>query len=180
MRVIVGLGNPGKEYEHTRHNIGFQILDRLAHAFQEAWHLSAWVEQKKHRALVAEGHRGSEKIILAKPQTFMNLSGTSVASLLSWHTASPQQLIVVHDDLDLPFGEIRMQNNRGPAGHNGVRSLIETLGTKEFWRIRFGIGRNLQVPSDAYVLQKFSTLEKMQLRSILNQLPQTIEKQFFT
>ncbi|MBU1014916.1 aminoacyl-tRNA hydrolase, partial [Patescibacteria group bacterium] len=144
MYLIVGLGNPGKQYEGTRHNAGFMALDAFAaeHGFPE-FKLS-----KKYSALVSEGSLqeilAPSKVVLAKPQTFMNNSGRAVRSLLAkldLAEAKPSlaNLVVVHDDIDIPFGEIRVVQNRGSAGHKGVESIMQELGTKDFTRIRIGI-----------------------------------------
>lgn len=181
MYIIAGLGNPGREYEHTRHNVGFLAIEAVHKAFATDWHLSDWYDDRKHHALIADGRvRRDERVLLLKPQSFMNRSGEIIAPILSWHKATPEQLIVVHDDLDIPLGEMRVQFDRTAAGHNGIRSLIEALGTKAFWRIRIGIGRNPDIATEEYVLQRFSALEKLAIRDILRQLPSELQKQFFS
>lgn len=131
--VIVGLGNPGKEYEKTRHNIGFLVVDALAE--------DPWEMKKDDQALENRVTMHDKIIFLMKPQAFMNESGMTVASFLQYYKCSPSQLMVVHDDVDLPLGTIRLQKGRGSAGHKGVESVIEAVGTKEFLRLRCGIGR---------------------------------------
>src|SRR3990167_10901849 len=154
-RLIVGLGNPGQAYDHTRHNIGFTVLDAFA-----AQAGIGWVPKRRYQALIAPGLSPSgNRFTLLKPQTYMNLSGRSVAGFLSDKGLSAHDLLVLHDEMDLPLGKIKGAYNRGPAGHNGVRSLIEAIGTKEFYRLRLGIGKP---PAEgiSHVLGRFSPQEK--------------------
>ena len=158
-KLVVGLGNPGEEYERTRHNVGFAVLDRLAEkldcSFRKKWRFSAEVAE----AAVADGG----KVVLAKPRTYMNRSGSAVGALLNWLKAEPGQLLVVVDDADLPLGQIRLRASGGSGGHNGLRSIIETLGGKEeFPRLRVGIGRSAPVGADitGHVLGRFATQER--------------------
>ena len=140
MRVAVGLGNPGEEYAHTRHNAGFEVVDLLA----SEWGVTYW--KNTCGALVGEGKLrhsdGSvEKVILAKPQSFMNTSGGPVSKLMRTHKAAPDHLIVIHDELDIDPGTIRVKFGGGHAGHNGLRSICDKLGTRDWYRVRIGIGR---------------------------------------
>jgi len=139
MQVIVGLGNPGDEYAHTRHNAGFEVIDLLA----QRWGVSYW--KNTCGAMVGEAKvrqsDGSIKVILAKPQSFMNLSGGPVSHLCREYDEQPSELIVIHDELDIPAGSVRVKKGGGHAGHNGLRSIIEKLGTRDFLRVRTGIGR---------------------------------------
>lgn len=154
MKLVIGLGNPGKEYAHTRHNAGFLALDMLSGATQ-------FMLQKKFQAEVATLEVNKEKIILVKPQTFMNESGVSVMSLMHFYKLTPADIVLIHDDKDIPLGKFRVQKDRGPAGHNGVASIIEHLGTKDFWRIRLGVA-TMEYPIDdtaEFVLGKFSKEE---------------------
>ena len=158
-KLVVGLGNPGKEYEGTRHNIGFAVLDRLAEkfgcSFRSKWRFSAKIAE------AATGDAG--KVVLAKPQTFMNRSGTAVNALLQWLKVEPAQLLVVVDDADLPLGQIRLRIAGGSGGHNGLRSIIETLGgNEEFARLRVGIGRSAPLGADisGHVLGRFAPSER--------------------
>ena len=156
--LIVGLGNPGREYRDTRHNVGFMLLDRLAAK------LNVRFTRMQSRALVAgatyastKGNTGERKIILAKPQTFMNLSGQSVQGLIHFYKLPLNNLLVAHDDLDLPPGTIRIRPDGGSAGQKGMASILERLGTDDFPRLRLGIGHppgQMQAPD--YVLQAFS------------------------
>lgn len=158
-KLVVGLGNPGKEYERTRHNIGFAALDRLAEkldcSFRRKWRFSAEIAE------AVAGEAG--KVVLAKPRTYMNRSGAAVSALLNWLKIEPAQLLVVVDDADLPLGQIRLRAAGGSGGHNGLRSIIETLGGNEdFARLRVGIGRNAPAGSDitGHVLGKFAPQER--------------------
>jgi PTH1 family peptidyl-tRNA hydrolase len=149
--LLVGFGNPGREYINTRHNIGFMLIDRLA------VRLNAHGMKLQSKAIVMSTLYEERKVILAKPQTYMNLSGQSVQGLLHFYKLPPQNLLVAHDDLDLPFGTLRIRPAGGPGGQRGMASTIEQLGTKEFPRLRLGIGRppGRMDPKD-YVLQDFS------------------------
>lgn len=133
--LVVGLGNPGEQYRFTRHNVGFLAVDQLGMAHE----ISATRSEK--RALVGYGSISDVPVALVKPQTFMNLSGESVAPLMRSHQLMPDHLVIVTDDLDLPLGKIRIRRSGSPGGHNGLKSLVHELGTEEFPRIRIGIGR---------------------------------------
>ena len=148
--LIVGLGNPGPEYADNRHNIGFQCIDRLARA--SAIRLA---ERKRQNALVGKGEVEGHPLILAKPLTFMNESGQAVQRVSHWYKVPAERILVIHDDLDLPVGRIRLRPGGSSGGHKGVLSTIEALGTKEFARLRIGIGRpEWGEPAD-YVLNNF-------------------------
>ena len=135
MWVVLGLGNPGAKYRGTRHNVGFRVVDRLA----ERW--GARVAREAHKALVAETRRDGERVLLAKPQTFMNVSGESAASLRRFYRFDPAHLVVVHDDVDLPLGRLRVRTGGGAGGHRGIESLLEGLAVPGFTRVRVGVGR---------------------------------------
>ncbi|MBM3151917.1 MAG: aminoacyl-tRNA hydrolase [Chloroflexi bacterium] len=150
--LLVGLGNPGRVYLENRHNIGFMLVDRLA------VRLDVRFTRLQSRALVASAIRGERKLILAKPQTFMNLSGQSVQGLVRFYKLPLANLLVAHDDLDLPPGAIRIRPDGGSAGQRGMESIIQRLGTDGFARLRLGIGRPPgQLPPPDYVLQDFSS-----------------------
>lgn len=134
MKLIVGLGNPGREYEHTRHNIGFRVVDKLA--AQEGW---KWNERRS-RAILASGNLGLEKVVLAKPITYMNLSGEAVGELARWYKVHPEDMLIVYDELDLPVGKVRLRPNGSAAGHNGMKSILRYLHTDAIPRLRVGIG----------------------------------------
>lgn len=135
MKCIVGLGNPGKKYEDTRHNIGFTVVD--AWAKRNDWSLN----QKKFNGYFTMERVEGEKVILLKPQTYMNLSGESLRPLMDFYDVKIEDILVVYDDLDLPPGKIRLRKKGGHGGHNGIRNIIDQLGTKEFKRLRVGVGR---------------------------------------
>lgn len=137
MKLIFGLGNPGNKYKKTKHNIGFIAIDQIAE------NLGLTFKQTKFKSLYAEGRLGSEKIILIKPQTFMNLSGESVQPWMDYYNLTGEDIVVIYDDMDLPVGKIRLRVKGSSGGHNGMKSIIHQLGTKEFNRIRAGIGRPL-------------------------------------
>lgn len=156
--LIVGLGNPGPRYEGNRHNIGYLVADELADRVSGRF--------KTHRggAQVAETRLDATRAVLAKPTSFMNLSGPPVAATAKFYKIPPESIIVVHDELDLPFGTVRLKLGGGENGHNGLRSISKSLGTKDYLRVRFGIGRppGRMDPAD-YVLRDFSTAERREL-----------------
>ncbi len=160
--LIVGLGNPGKEYARNRHNVGFMLLDKLADDFQITF------SRQKSNAAFAECLLDDKKVYLAKPQTFMNDSGRSVEPLVRFFRIPESQLLVVYDELDLPTGNIRIRAAGGSGGHRGMRSIIRELGAQEFPRVRIGIGRppGKMDPAD-YVLQDFSGDESIELPLVL-------------
>ncbi len=153
--MIVGLGNPGGTYQWTRHNIGFQVLDRLA----EESHIS--LGHKQSKAQYGKGFVHSRDVLLVKPLTFMNLSGLAVKRIIHYYKAGPEDLMVIHDDLDLPFGALRIKRWGGDGGHQGVRSMIDSMGGNNFLRLKVGIGRPPRGmdPAD-YVLRFFDELER--------------------
>ena len=170
-RVIAGLGNPGKNFAGNRHNIGFMVLDRLA-----AQHKLRF-DKMMNRGMVALGDIGGVKVALVKPQTFMNDSGMCVSPLLKFYKSTPDDLLVVYDELDLPAGQVKLRKQGGPAGHNGMRSLIQHVGTSDFARLRMGIGRppGRMEPKD-YVLQDFSKMELAELNSTIDRATKGIER----
>lgn len=161
MKLIVGLGNPGPQYERTRHNVGFRVVDRLA----ERWGLK-WSERRA-RAILASGTVGAEKIVLAKPLTYMNLSGESVGELARWYKLSPEDILVIYDELDLPTGKVRLRVKGSAAGHNGMRDIIAKLHTSDFPRLRVGIGhpKNSRMEGRDHVLSAASGDEALLLTS---------------
>ncbi|KOS63051.1 aminoacyl-tRNA hydrolase [Lysinibacillus agricola] len=151
MKIIVGLGNPGKPYEQTRHNIGFDVIDALA----EKW--GTPLTNSKFNGMYATVHRPEGKVLLVKPLTYMNLSGECVGPLMNYFDIDVEELIVIYDDLDLETGKLRLRQKGSAGGHNGIKSLIQHLGTQEFNRIRVGVNRppaGMKVAD--YVLSKFS------------------------
>lgn len=166
MKLIIGLGNPGKEYELTRHNAGWLVLDKLIS--DEKLPLK---KSPKLQAEIFDYKVGRNKVILVKPQTFMNESGVSVGAMIHFYRLTAKDIVVVHDDKDIPTGEIRVQTNRGPAGHNGIKSIIEQIGTKDFTRIRVGVGPQIGEKIENisnFVLNKFSKEEFKILQTALD------------
>jgi PTH1 family peptidyl-tRNA hydrolase len=158
VKLIVGLGNPGPEYEFTPHNLGFLTIDRIADD------LKVQVRNRQCRSLTARTMIGSEQVVLAKPETFMNLSGEAVRCLVEKLELAPESdLIVIQDELDFPFGDLRVQRNRSSAGHNGIESIIDSLGTKDFVRIRIGVAPEREVRDGKEYL--LAPMRKAQLKA---------------
>ena len=149
MKIVVGLGNPGAQYANTPHSVGFEAVDAIAAEIG-----AAWEEKRQFKCLMARGTFAGEAVMLVKPQTFMNLSGESVAPVVKYHNATPADLLVIQDDIDLPVGRMRIRKNGSCGGHNGIRNVIERLGTQDFARLKIGVGKD---KSDviAHVLGKF-------------------------
>ncbi len=177
MRIIAGLGNPGPQYERTRHNVGFMVVDALAdrHGLRFG--------PQKFGAVTARGRLAGREVLLAKPLTFMNLSGRVLAPLLAFYKLAPADLLVVHDDLDLPLGRLQIRERGGDGGHNGLRSIIAELGDPGFLRLRVGIGRpprdrsapgGAQDPAD-YVLSPFAPEELPALEKVIARAVEAIE-----
>ncbi|AKG03262.1 MULTISPECIES: aminoacyl-tRNA hydrolase [Salimicrobium] len=169
MKCIVGLGNPGKKYEATRHNAGFQVIDELAK--RNNW----TVEKKKFNSLFTTEHVRGEKIILLKPQTYMNLSGGAVRSFMDYFGLGEEDLLVIYDDLDLLPGKIRLRQKGGHGGHNGIRDIIDQLGTKEFKRLRVGIGKPKSDSVINHVLDTFSKEEKKYMEDSIDRSVEACE-----
>ncbi|HLK32352.1 MAG TPA: aminoacyl-tRNA hydrolase [Terriglobales bacterium] len=171
MKLIVGLGNPGIEYQFTPHNLGFLTVDRLAER------LGVEVKNRHCQALTARARMGEEAVLLAKPETFMNLSGLAVRELLTEYEVRPEQdLIVIYDELDLPFGAIRIRPRGGTAGHNGMESIVGALGSEEFLRIRLGIAPDRKVSDGArYVLSQFRKSQYKTLDQMLDTAADAVE-----
>lgn len=169
MKLIIGLGNPGKKYANTRHNLGFMAVAAL-HEALKAYGINDWELSKKFNAEVSGCTVHNEKIVLAKPMTFMNDSGQAVQLLMRYYKIPPRYLIVAHDDKDLPLGAIKVQTDRGHAGHNGVASIIEHIGAQDFTRIRLGIAsENTKKMTDVadFVLSKFGLLERRRVEEVI-------------
>lgn len=168
--LVVGLGNPGREYRETRHNIGFMVIDR----FGEITEIKLTKVQGK--AIIGVGRYKENKIILAKPQTYMNLSGQAVTTLMHFYKVDQDHLIVAHDDVDLPFGQIRMRPGGGSAGQKGVGSIIERLGTQDFARLRMGVGRPPgQMDAASFVLQRFGSADIEFLPEFINRGAEAVQ-----
>ena len=168
--LIAGLGNPGAEYACNRHNCGFMVADVLAER------IGARFKRDRSRAVVAAGRLASRPVTLAKPQTFMNLSGGPVAALRSFYKIPAERIVVIHDDLDLEFETIRLKLGGGDGGHNGLRSVTAALGTRDYLRVRVGIGRppGRMDPAD-YVLRDFSAAERKLLPLVLERAADAVE-----
>lgn len=161
--LVVGLGNPGREFRETRHNIGFMLIDQLCRV------MGVSLSRVQSKALVGSGVLEGQKLILAKPQTFMNLSGQAVGGLMRFYKVPSEHLIIAHDDLDLPLGTVRLRPGGGSAGQKGIASTIQQLGTQNFARLRLGIGRPPgQMDPSAYVLQRFTKNEAEMLALVLD------------
>lgn len=190
MKLIIGLGNPGEKYEKTRHNAGFLAVDKVVSSVK----YQVLNTSLKFNAEISHGVINNEKIILAKPQTFMNNSGQAIQTILDYYKISLEDIIVIHDDLDIAIGKYKISKNRGSAGHKGVQSIIDYLGTKDFMRIRIGIGENSKVqdlansrvqistskkiPVEKFVLEKFSTEEILKLEKVFSEIANDIEDLF--
>lgn len=170
MKLIIGLGNPDKKYANTRHNIGFMIVD----AFAKNNHLTFKLESK-FQALIAYGEISGQKVILAKPLTYMNLSGISVSKILNYYQLEHQDMIVISDDVSLNVGALRLRTHGGHGGHNGLKNIIEHLSGNDFKRIRIGIGSNDRIPLEIYVLQLFSKTESATLEPIISKTTDALE-----
>ena len=149
MYVVVGLGNPGRQYENTRHNIGFISIDYLADQ------MGIKVNKAKHKALIGEGRIGREKVVLVKPQTYMNLSGEAVSEIVNFYKLPIENLIVLYDDIDIDRGSVRIRMKGSAGTHNGMRSIIKLVGDNKFPRVRIGIGKDSRIPLADYVLGGF-------------------------
>lgn len=162
--LIVGLGNPGKEYDITRHNIGFECVDAFVDKNNE---MGQWVDKKDLKCLMSTGQMGEARVIAIKPTTFMNLSGEAVQAVSHFYKIHPDHIIVVHDELDIDFGHIRMRKGGSAAGHNGIKSVTKHIG-EDYGRIRIGIGPKTpeQIDSADFVLQKFSQDEQSHMSAL--------------
>ena len=169
MRLIVGLGNPGRDYAWTRHNLGFQVVANLS----ELWGIP--LTRHSHAAFWGQGRVGSEAVILAQPSTYMNLSGQAVSRLMSYFKLTPGDLVVVHDDLDVPLWRLRLSERGGPGGHRGVLDIIATLHTEEFLRVKLGIGRpDPGRPSEKYVLSPFPAEDAENVVQLIERATQSV------
>ncbi|MCX6762084.1 MAG: aminoacyl-tRNA hydrolase [Candidatus Moranbacteria bacterium] len=178
MKLIIGLGNPGQKYESTRHNLGFIFLDKL----QGIWSLPEFKLEKKFTAQISHGELNNQKIILAKPQNFMNLSGEAVQKILAFYKLDAKDLLIIHDDIDIVCGKYKLATDSTSAGHNGVQNIIDTLGTKKFARLRIGIKNELtdstttQLEVSDFVLGKLSPEELEKIAAIEKGIIEEIEK----
>lgn len=165
MKLICGLGNPGREYERHRHNIGFMVVEALLSRAR------AELNQEKFQAKVGQGSLGSERILFLEPQTYMNLSGRSLAEAARFYKVAVEDILVIHDELDLPFGRLQLKAGGGTGGHNGLKSSVQSLGADSFIRLRFGIGKpegpNAKERVAGYVLSNFDDGERRQLEELI-------------
>ncbi|CFX10162.1 Peptidyl-tRNA hydrolase [Syntrophomonas zehnderi OL-4] len=170
MKIIVGLGNPGKEYKDTRHNVGFMVMEELASRYR--------VEKQESRfdAIIGHIRMGGEKVLLVKPLTYMNLSGKSVQPLMHWYKLDLNDLMVVYDDMDLPMGTLRIRKQGGNGGHKGMASISDRLGSQDFARSRIGIGRPNSGEAVNWVLGRFTEDEREQIRMVVKNAADALEK----
>ena len=168
--LVIGLGNPGRKYAGTRHNIGFHTVEELAESYRMSF------DNKQAKALTADGMIKGQRVLIAKPQTFMNASGEAVRSLVDFYKISVENILVIYDDLDIDLGVLRIRSQGGSGGHNGIKSMINHLGSRDFSRIRFGIGRppGRMAPS-AYVLRPFLEEERPLVIETMNRAVRAVE-----
>jgi PTH1 family peptidyl-tRNA hydrolase len=168
MKLIVGLGNPGKKYEGTRHNIGFDVIDFLI----KKWEVPE--SNKKIGGIFYKTNIDNKKIILLKPQKYMNLSGIVINDFVNYYKIDINDILIIHDDLDLEFGKVKLKVNSGSGGHNGIKSIEEALNTNSYKRLKIGIGNNKLIDSKDYVLSKFSKEEQEEKEDLLNRIYEII------
>jgi PTH1 family peptidyl-tRNA hydrolase len=171
MWLIAGLGNPGQKYLMTRHNVGFLLIDYMIRSY------SGTPEKSEHKGLTSKIRIASDQAILCKPQTFMNLSGESVQPLAAYYKIPSDQIVVIHDEIDLPFGKMKLQHTRGHGGHNGIRDIHSKLGKTDYFRIKFGVGRpeNPKIAVADYVLMNFNDMEQSELPDLFEKVMDGIE-----
>jgi len=157
MKMVVGLGNPGKEYENTRHNIGFMVLDSFVSGFSL---------EKKWQAYVKRDKIQGQDVLFVKPVTFMNLSGDAVRKIADYYHVQSEDILVIQDDLDLNMGTFKIKRDSSAGGHNGIKSIIQSLNTNHFWRLKVGVSHDRSVSTVDYVLGKFSISERQQLEKL--------------
>ena len=187
MKLIIGLGNPGEKYKKTRHNAGFLAVDKIADNFQ----FPSFEFHRTFDAEISKDMINNEKVIIVKPQTFMNNSGETVKTMLDYYEIGLENIIVIHDDLDIATGEYKISKNRGSAGHRGVQSIMSYLGTEDFKRIRIGIGVKYngfavlfkeedrkKIPIEKFVLQRFSDEEMIEIEKVFDEIMGNIEDLF--
>ncbi len=185
MKIIIGLGNPGEKYDGTRHNLGFETLDHLLKKY-EPLDESAWEESKKTKSQIKKLSVKKIEALLAKPQTYMNNSGLAVSLLVKYYKIKPEDIVIIHDELDLPLGKIQIRFGGGTAGHNGLESIIASLGTDKFLRIRMGVGKPMRVDGkrfdvksgksvENYVLGHFQEQEHHEVRTMIKHVQKNLE-----
>ncbi len=173
MKAVIGLGNPGKKYERTRHNVGFLVVDHLAEGCAPGLPF-----KKKFKADYLKVTLSGEEILLIKPQSYMNLSGEPIRSILGYFKIAaredPQDILVVYDDLDLPFGQLRFRERGSAGGHNGIKSTIDHLGTRDFHRLKFGIGRDPRIDPAKFVLSQFDSESLVELKRFVERASEAV------
>ena len=170
MYIIAGLGNPTREYEKTRHNVGFEVIDVLADM------LGTTVEEKKFKGCYGRGIIGGEKVLLLKPQTFMNLSGESIRAASDFYKVDPEHIIIIYDDISLDVGQLRISNKGSAGGHNGIKNIIAHLGTQEFPRIKVGVGdKPKKMDLADYVLSRFSKEDRAAMEDAFKEAAKAVE-----
>jgi PTH1 family peptidyl-tRNA hydrolase len=167
--LLVGLGNPGPEYANTRHNVGYMVIDTLAQRHRIP------IRRSQHQARIGEGDIAGEPVVLAKPLTFMNVSGRAVAPLARQHSLPPEAVVVIYDDADLPLGKIRVRARGSAGGHGGLKSIIASLGSSEFPRVRIGIGRSAGGDLVEHVLRSFRPDEREAIRHAIERAADAVE-----
>ena len=175
MKLIIGLGNPGKQYEKTRHNAGFLFADYFFEKYLDEFGFSDWKLDKKLKSEISIGKTGKTKIILLKPQTFMNLSGKAVSAAVKYYKVKLENIFIAHDDIDLLLGKYKISVGSSSAGHNGAQNIIDVLGSKDFSRIRIGVDNREKpasssgkIPTEKYVLGKFTAAEMKTVSTVFN------------
>jgi len=169
MRLIVGLGNPGREYAWTRHNLGWQVVAALA----EEWRIP--LSKKSLESVWGQGRVGGETVILAQPTTYMNVSGQAVSRLMAYFKLAPEDLVIIHDDLDVPLWRLKIVGHGGPGGHRGILDIIATLNTDKFLRVKLGIGRPPPgLPTENYVLSHFPAAEAENVAQLIERAAQAV------
>ncbi len=186
MKLIIGLGNPGEKYTGTRHNIGFETLDHLLKKYEPLSN-STWETDKKTKSVIKKAEINKAPVLLAKPQTYMNNSGMAASLLLSYYKIKAEEMIIIHDDLDLPLGKIQIRFGGGTAGHNGLESIIEAINTEQFVRIRMGVGhpraktagKVIRIQNDnsisSYVISHFAETEHKDVRNMKKHVQKQLE-----
>ena len=174
MKMIVGLGNPGAGYAQTRHNVGFMVIDKFATAYQLT------INKKQGQSLLGQGFIEGQKVLLVKPQTFMNKSGEAVSEIINYYREGIEDLIIIHDDLDLDFGRLRFKRGGGTGGHNGLKSITKMLNSPEYSRLKIGIGHPPEfMPTEAYVLGSFPAKEKEEVPEIIKEAVEGLKTWLF-
>jgi peptidyl-tRNA hydrolase, PTH1 family len=176
--LIAGLGNPGKEYDKTRHNAGFALVDYFFEKFREEFGFSDWKFSKKIKGDISVSKTDGKKIILLKPQTFMNLSGEAISLAAKYYKVKLEDIFIAHDEIDLPLGAFRFSKDSSAAGHKGVQNIIDALGTKNFTRLRLGVDNraDMKIETEKYVLGKFSEKELCIVKKVLEELSTKLQE----